>query len=804
MHSFWRDFRNGARLLSNRPGFATTAILTLALGIGANTAMFSIVRDLLLKPLPIPNSDQVVRVYMHFHPQDMDLGTMADSDFRDLEILNHSFQSLGLFLDGATFEITDGGETQLVSGAFVTSGFFSTLGQTPLLGRVFLPQDEMPNSGPVVILSETLWHRLFNANPGAIGQTIHLGSQNFTVVGVMPRSFRFPSDKDQLWANYALDPLTKRGPWFSYGIARLKPGVNLERAQADVNVIGRQIEEASPTLYSNLTLPLIPIRESVTADVRPSLLLLFAAVFVVLLIAVVNVSNLLLVHSASRRQEIAIRRSLGAAHLRIALQLLAESISLLSLGGALGLSFAYAAIRLVRGFNPENISEVRDIHFDASILAFAGLLTLGAWILCTLGPVFLNSRIDLNIALKSAGSFPSSVRPRALSTLAVCEIALSAVLLVCTGLLLRSFLELQKVNPGFQAPPKNILVLKFSVTQSRPFDPTDWLAIYQRLLVKIQALPGVTSAALSRSVPPDSGCGCSPFMIEGQPWAPGAYPAFPYVAVTENYFSSLAIPLLKGRSFSAQDQPKSRKVAIISDSLARRYFPNQNPIGKRIKLDGPEDRHWSYLEIVGVVGDVKYLGLARPFEPAYYVPLTQDVENVFLVVRSAVPASTVAQEVRTAINTSVSDVVLVRMNTMEQLLSNSVAAPRLRTALVAIFASVALLLAAIGVYGVLAYSVGRRRHEIGVRMALGAERADVLRLVVGHGLKIALVGLAIGVATSFALTSVLRKLLFQVKPTDPITFLAVCVVLMLAALAAGYLPARRALRVDPLIALHYE
>jgi putative ABC transport system permease protein len=804
MHSVWRDFRYGARLLSKRSGFATTAILTLALGIGANTAMFSIVRDLLLKPLTIPNPDQIVRVYMHFHPQDMDLGTMADSDFRDLEILNHSFQSLGLFLEGAPFEITGSGETQLVSGAFATSGFFSTLEQAPLLGRVFLPQDEMPNSGPVVILSEALWRGLFNANPNAIGQTIHLGNQNFTIVGVMPRSFRFPSDKDELWANYAFDPLTKRGPWFSYGIARLKPGVNLERAQADVNAIGRRIEQANPTLYSNLTLPLIPLRESIIADVRPSLLLMFAAVFVVFLIAVVNVSNLLLVHGASRRREIAIRRSLGAAHLRIALQLFAESISLLSLGGALGFSFAYGAIRLVRRFNPENISEVRDIHFDASVLTFAGLLTLGAWILCTLGPVFLNSRVDLNVALKCAGSFPSPAGPRALSTLVVCEIALSAVLLVCTGLLLRSFLELQKVNPGFHAPPKNILVLKFFITQSRPFNPEDWLAIYQRLLVNVQGLPGVTSAALSRSVPPDSGCGCSPFMIEGQPWTPGAYPAFPYVAVTENYFSSLAIPLLKGRAFSAQDQPESRRVAIISNSLARRYFPNQDPIGKRIKLGGPEDRKWPYLEIVGVVGDVKYLGLARPFEPACYVPLTQDVENVFLVVRSALPASTVAQEVRAAIKTSGSDVVFVGMNTMEQLLSNSVAAPRLRTTLVAIFASVALLLAAIGVYGVLAYSVAHRRREIGVRMALGAQTGDVLRLVVGHGLKIAWLGLAIGAATSFAFTFVLRKLLFRVKPTDPITFLAVCIVLMLAALAACYLPARRALRVDPLIALHYE
>ena len=791
-------------MLSNRPVFAATAILTLALGIGANTAMFGIVRSVLLRPLPIPHFDRVVRVYMHFHPQDMDLGTMSDSDFRDWKAFNRSFESLGLFYNGATFELTGRGETELISGTYVTAGVFSTLQQRPLLGRALLAQDDKPDSSAVVVLSEHLWRRLFNSNPNAVGQSVDLGGKAFTIVGVMPQSFRFRSEKDELWANYWLHPSPRRGPWFSYGIARLKPGVTLEQAQAEVNEIGQRIEQANPTTYSNLTLPLLPLRESIVGDVRSSLLLMFGAVFLVLLIAVVNVSNLLFVHSSSRHLEIAIRRSLGAGRLQIALQLFTESTLLALIGGVLGLYLGYGCVELLRVWNPGSLSHIQDIHLDGTVMTFTCFVTLGAWILCSLGPAVQASQVDLISPLKAEGHTANSESRRTHSVLAVSEIALSVVLLVGAGLLLHSFIQLQKVNAGFQAPPQNVLAAKFSVTTTKPFDSKAWLATYERVLEKIQNLPGVTSAALSKSIPPNGGCGCSPFTIEGQAWSPNAYPSFPYVAVSDDYFSSLAIPLLKGRYFTRDDRPDSRKVAIISDSLARRYFPNQDPIGKRIRLGVPEDVKWPYAEIVGVVGDVKYLGLARPPEPAFYVPLTQDVNPVFLVVRSTVSAASVAQEVRAAIKSIGNDVVFIRMNTMEELVADSVAPPRVRTVLLGTFASVALLLAAIGVYGVLAYSVAQRRTEIGIRVALGAQRQDILWLVVGRGLQLTLVGLAIGTVGSLALAFALRGLLFQVKPADPVTFIGVGVVLLFAAVVACYVPARRAARVDPLITLHYE
>jgi predicted permease len=516
MTNFWQDLRYGARMLGNWPVFAATAILTLALGIGANTAMFSVVRSVLLRPLPIPHFDRVVRVYMHFHPEDMDLGTMSDSDFRDWKAFNRSFESLGLFYNGATFELTGRGETELISGTYVTAGVFSTLQQRPLLGRVLLAQDDKPDSTAVVVLSEELWRRLFNSNPNAVGQSIDLGGKAFTIVGVMPQSFRFRSEKDELWANYFLDPSPKRGPWFSYGIARLKPGVTLAQAQVEVNELGKRIEQANPTTYSNLTLPLLPLRESIVGDVRSSLLLMFGAVFLVLLIAVVNVSNLLFVYSSSRHLEIAIRRSLGAGRLQIALQLFTESTLLTLMGSVLGLYLGYGCVELLRVWNPGNLSHIQDIHLDGTVMTFTCFVTLGAWILCSLGPACQASQVDLISPLKAEGHTANSARRRTHSVLAVSEIALSAVLLVGAGLLLHSFIQLQKVNAGFQAPPQNVLAATFSVTTIKPFDSKAWLATYERVLEKIQNLPGVTSAALSKSIPPNGGCGCSPFTIEGQ------------------------------------------------------------------------------------------------------------------------------------------------------------------------------------------------------------------------------------------------------------------------------------------------
>jgi len=745
---------------------------------------------------------------MHFHPQDMDHGTMSDADFQDWKAQNRSFEAPGLFYEGAIFEITRKSEPELVSGAVVTAGFFSTLGDRPLLGRVLLPADEKVGSSEVVVLSEGLWRRLFNSNPGVIGQTLLMSGQTFTVVGVMPRSFHLPSESDELWTNYRLGPVAKRGGWFSYGIARLKPGVTIEYAQTEVNEIGRRIERANPTLYSNLTLPLVPLREYIAGNVRPALLVMLCSVFLVLLIAVVNISNLLLGRAASRDREIAVRRSLGAGRIRIVSQLLTENALLALTGGVLGLGLAYGAIELLRAWNPANLPRTEDIRLDGTVLAFTCLVSLGTVLPLGLVPAFQSSSIDLNTGWRQGGrtGAPNRTRRRTHSILAVSEIALSVVLLVSAGLLLRSFIQLQKVDTGFYAPPRNILALKLWVTEARPIDSRTRFAIYQRLLERVRTVPGVKAAALSRTVPPEGGSvGWSPFMIEGQAWNPGTHPAFPYLPISDDYFGSLAVPLLKGRFFTPNDKADSKKVTIISDGLARRYFPNEDPIGKRIKLGGPEYPAFPYMDIVGVVGDVKYFGLARESAPAVYVPLSQDVPlYTFLVVRSNVSALSMAEAMHRAIQSLGGDLVSVRMNTMEELLSDSVAEPRFRTTLLGTFAGVALLLAAIGVYGVLAYSVVQRTHEIGVRIALGGQQGDILRLVVGQGLLLTILGLGIGIAISLGLTFALQGLLFQVKPTDPATLVCVVILLGLTALVASYVPARQAAHINPLVTLHHE
>jgi putative ABC transport system permease protein len=783
-------------------------MISLALGIGACSAIFSIVYGVLVRPLPYPNADRVVMVYMHFHPQDMDHGTMSDADFQDWNAQNQSFEAPGLFYEGAIFEITGKTEPELVSGAVVTPGFFSTLGQRPLLGRVFLPADEKMGSNDIVVLSEGLWRRLFNSSPEAIGLSLHMSGQTFTVVGVMPQSFRLPSDKDQLWTNYHLDHAQKRGGWFSYGIARLKPHVTFGQAQTEVNEIGRRIERANPTLYSNLTIPLVPLRESIVGNVGPALLVMFGAVLLVLLIAVVNVSNLFLVRGASRDREIALRRSLGAGSIRIVLQLLTENTLLVIAGGVLGIALAYCAVEFLRLWNPGNLPRTEDIRLDGTVLAFTCLVTLGSGFLFSVVPALQSFRIDLNTALKEGGrsGAPNLTHRRTHSILAVSEISLSVTLLVGAGLLLHSFVQLQRVDAGFRASPQNVLASKIWITEAKPINSTARLAIYQRLLEKARALPGITAAALSRTVPPDGGSvGWSPFMIEGQAWNQGTHPAFPYLPISDDYFSALTVPLLKGRYFTPNDKADSQKVTIISDGFARRYFPNEDPIGKRIKLGGPEYPNFPYMDIVGVVGDVKYFGLAREFAPAVYVPLSQDVPvYTFLIVRSKISAISVAQEIHGAIDSMGGDVVLMRVNTMEELLADSVAEPRFRTTLLVVFATVALVLAAVGVYGVLAYSVVQRRREMGVRIALGGQRRDILRLVMGQGLGLTGAGLTIGIAISLGLTFVLKGLLFQVTPTDPVTLFCVAAVLGLTALAACYLPARRATNVDPMVALRHE
>jgi putative ABC transport system permease protein len=810
-----QDLRYGLRTLARSPGFTAAALLALALGIGANSAIFSVVYGVLLRPLPYPDADRLAMVFLHFSPQNNERGNLSLADYFDWRERNRAFEAPALYA-GRRFDVTGAngtagagasGEPEEVQGAQVTAGFFTTLRVRPLLGRGFEPGEDRPGSDRLAVVGEGLWRRRFGGSPGVLGRAIELDGEPHTIVGVMPGSFHFPSPRIELWTNLALVPPTRRGPFFYKGVARLKPGVTLEQAQAETNAIGRGIEQANPKAYSHLTLPTLSLREALVGRVRPVLLLMFGAVGFVLLIATVNVANLQLVRATAREREMTVRLSLGAGRSRLLRQLFTESLLLALTGGAAGLALAYGGIRLLQAWNPGNLPRMEAVHLDGRVLAFSLLVSLLAGILFGLVPALQGSAPDLTASLKEGGrgSTASAGRRRGRSILVVSEIALSLVLLIGAGLLLRSFFLLERVEPGFLAPAQNVLTLEVSPSARKYPDERTGIAFYERLIERVRALPGVESAAVSDSLPPDRQGDGDTFQIEGQA-ASAPNPAVTHPVVSTGYFRALGIPLLRGRSFTAEDTPSSRPVTVISETMARRYFPGQDPIGKRIKESGP-DIPTPYMEIVGVVGDTKYLGLDAPPEPIYYHPYTQNFSSrLYLVVRSSLAggAAALAPLVRGEVRAVDADVVVSEVRTLEQAVGESVAQPRFRTALLVLFAGIALALAAIGIYGVIAYSVAQRTHEIGVRMALGARRGDVLRHVLGQGAALALAGIALGLPGALALTRTLSSLLFTIQASDPVTFLSLSLVLAAVTLWASFLPAWRAARTDPQVALRYE
>jgi putative ABC transport system permease protein len=623
---------------------------------------------------------------------------------------------------------------------------------------------------------------------------------------VVPASFHFPNADSELWTNLVVNPPTRRGPFFLKGLGRLRPGITLEQAQAETNAIGHAIERANPKTYARLTMPVVPLREALVGNLRPALLVIFGAVGLLLLIATVNVANLVLARATAREREMAVRLSLGASRLRLLRQLLTESVILALIGGGLGLAVAYLGIDLLRVWNPGNLPRIDEIHLDSRVLAFTFFLSLTTGALFGLAPALQSSRADLNTTLKegSRSGTASIAKSRTRAALVVSEIALSFMLLIGAGLLLRSFVLLEQVELGFHVPPRQILTMQVSPSQSKHPDDRAGIAFYQRLLEGVRQLPGVESVAIADSLPPNREFDDDTFQIEGQPWTSEAFPSTPVIAVSPDYFRSLGLPLLKGRSFNDHDTIDSMQAAIISESMARRYFNGQDPIGKRIRQSGPTLNN-PWMEIVGIAGDTKYMGLDSDPGVAFYRPYPQAFGlRAYLVVKSALPATGLIATVRDQIRAGDSEAVVTEAGDMEQAIFDSVARPRFRTGLLAVFAGVALLLAATGIYGVIAYAVAQRTHEIGIRMALGAHRADVLRLVVGQGAMLALVGIGLGILGALALTRLLASLLFAVSPTDPLTFAAASIGLIGVALGASYIPARRATRIDPLVALRYE
>jgi putative ABC transport system permease protein len=807
MHSLVQDIRYALRTLRKQPAFTCVVVLTLALGIGVNTAIFSVVNAVLLRPLPFPHSDQLVTVSMANPKLSEDDIPLSVADFLDWRAQNQVFQDLAAYTDN-WFSLTGNGEPQRLKGVWVTAGFFSTLGTTPLIGRTFAAGEDAADGEPLVILSQSTWERSFGSDPQIVGKAISLNGRSRTVVGVMPHSFTFPPVDERslpgdvdLWILHPLTPQTRRGPYYLRGIARLKPDASLKQAHSELDNIGGRIRQDNPLTNAETTLVSRSLKDAITGDVSRTLFVLFGGVTFVLLIASLNVANLSLSRADSRGSEIAIRTALGAGRRRIMRQLLTESLLLAGAGAAGGVLLAWWGVNLLRTIGSNHLPRLHEISIDARVLAFTALLSLVSGLLFGLVPAWRASRAGLTQYLRKAPQArtggPAWRRTRKL--LVVAEVALSIVLLAGAGLMINSFLRLKRVSPGFA--PERILTTEISLPSARYQEPAEINTFYEQLIAQVRNLPGVEAAGIGMSLPPNLLAITDTFTIEGAP-AGKSDPSSPVVFVSSGYFEALGIPLLAGRNFTETDRADKPRVVIINETFARRYFPHESPLGKRMKTGGVERPNNPWMEIVGVVGDVKYAGLDKAAEPAYYEHYQQTAwSNTYIVVRSSSDSRPLASGVRQAVWSLDKDLPIAGVHTMEELLSESVARPRFRTFVFLVLGTLAIVLAVTGIYGVISYLVSQRTREIGIRVALGAQRRTVLNLIIRQGMSLALVGAAIGLIAAFVLTRLMTGLLYEVEATDPLTFASITILLLLVSLGACWIPARRAAKVDPLVAL---
>lgn len=809
--SFFADLRFGLRMLRKSPGFTAVAILTLALGIGANTAIFSIVDAVLLQSFLYPNPDQLVLMFDVPLKQPDALRGISYRDFTECREQNRVFSEMA----GNSFHdltLTGVGEPSIVNTADVTPEIFPLLDARPLAGRALVPEDGKQGAAPVAVVSENLWRSRYSSNPGLVGRSITLDMRSFTVVGILPASFRYPdgAPRQDVWIPIAQDPLfgpllLQPGAPVLSGIGRLRPGVSLAQAQAEMKALSARLAKQFPTQDSGLAIRIVPYRQFVVGDVKPALLILLGAVGLVLLIACANVANLLLSRATSRSREIAVRIALGAGHARIVRQLLTENALLGLLGGVAGVLLAVWSVWSLRTFLPPDVTRISPIHVGGSVLVFALLLSLASALAFGLAPALLATPSNLQANIKEGGARSgqrSGQRMR--SFLAVAEVSLAMVLLVAGGLLMRSFALVTSVNPGFD--PKNVIEAEVSLPQFQYSTPQQWTAFSNELLERLHAQPGLRDSALGGPLPMDrQGEANFGFTIVGNPPLPPGKPTTAdWATVSPDYFRVMRIPLLQGRFFSEQDSPSNPNVAIISATLAQRYFPNQDPVGRHMRFGFPPHGNVSR-EIVGVVGDVRDVTLSRKPDPQMYVPFAQaPLWGAEVVVRSSLSASSVTAGIRRAVHSIDKDLPVTDVQYFPDVLGQSVSRERFRTFLLGSFSGIALILAAIGIFGVISYSASQRTHEIGIRMALGAQQRDVLRLIVGQGARLALFGLGVGVVAALLLTRLMAGMLYGVSATDPMTFGAVAVVLVGVAVTACYIPARRAMRVDPVVALRNE
>ncbi|MFZ0211800.1 MAG: ABC transporter permease [Candidatus Acidiferrales bacterium] len=806
-----QDLRFAFRMFAKNPGFMAIAVLTLALGIGANTAIFSFVYGVLLQPLPYQNPSQLI-VLNETTPK---VGSVSVSypNFLDWRTQSHAFSQMAA-VHSVGFNLAGVSQPESISGDAVSPNFLSMMGVRPFLGRDFDPSEEKPGAAPVVLLSYQLWQSHFAGDRNAIGRTITLDGRSFTIVGILPPNYRAPDKTDVLepigtWAT-SNPEATDRGDRGDMAvIGRLAPEETLARAHTEMQGIAAQLAAEYPASNDQFGVALQSIRDAFVGDVRPAVLVLFAAVMFVLLIACANVANLFLVRGAARTKEIALRTAFGASRSRIIRQMLTESFALALLGGVLGLVFAIGGIHAMTRLIPMDMLSGAVVNLNSAVLLFAGGVVVLAAFIFGLAPALHATKPDIQTELKEGGRTASAGAPqnRLRGVLAIAEISLALILLVGAGLMMKSLYNLMNVNPGFR--PDRVLTMEMDLrTQQYSKDPAI-LNFWQQTLDRVRALPGVESAAVGTVVPLTDSHSRGDITIEGMPLPrPGDFPHPDYHDVSSEYVRTLGIPLLRGRTFTDADNESSQLVGMINQKLARQYFPNEDPVGKRFMFGHPDatgKKPPKWITIVGEVGDTKLYGLANPARLEVYVPFRQDASSdMNLLVKSAVDPTALISSIRAVVGSIDRDQPIFAISTMNQLRNDSIRTRRITLILLGAFSGLALILAAIGIYGVISYSVAQRTHEIGIRMALGAQRGDVLRMVLKQGVRIALAGVAIGFAVSIGLTRLMSSLLFSVGADDPATFAGAAVLLALVALLACYIPARRALRVDPVIALRYE
>jgi putative ABC transport system permease protein len=805
MADLWRDIQYAARTLRKAPGFAALAILTLALGIGANSALFSVINAVLLRPLPYREADRLV--FLTEWSEQVPEMSFSVANFKDLRDQSRVFESL-VASNGTSFILTGaGGEPERLNARRVSSGFFATLGKQPILGRAFTPEEDKPGAEPVVLLSEGFWERRFGRDPNVVGRSLSLSGESFTVVGVLPAQFH------QSWR--AMDVFTpllrledqiggeeRRGnhPGI-YVVGRLKDGVSVEQARTEVKALAERLAQEHPLSNARQSMTVETLADVLVGEMRPALLLLLGAVVFVLLIACVNVANLLLARGAARQKEIAVRMALGARRGRLVRQLLTESMLLSVSGGLLGIALAYAGVRALVATLPANVPRADEIRIDGQVLGFTVALALLTGLAFGLVPALRTVRVDLHDPLKEGGRGNTGGHHRLRSGLVVAEVALALVLMVGAGLLLRSFFRVLGADPGVR--PEGVLSAAVPLPQGRFAEHGPRANLVRQVLDHARSLPGVEAAAVAL---PLLGGWQSSFNVEGRPEPPpGQRPSADITRISPDYFAAMGIPVEEGRVFDERDKDGAPSVCVIDESFARTHWPGESAIGRRVKFGRLEDEKSPWLEVVGVVGHVKNYGVDEPSRVEIYLPFLQDsVSSFSLLLRTKGDPASLAAPLRAAVRQADPELPTYAVRTLEEILAERTAQRRLAALLISVFASLALVLAAIGIYGVMSYTVSQRTQEIGVRMALGAERTTILGMVLRQGTSLALLGVGIGLLVAFAIGRVIASMLFETSPGDPPTFSLVPVVLFGVAALACYLPARRATRVDPMVALRCE